>query len=139
MTCHSCGCPEHALSQKGQTVQIQLEKGYGEKRPRKSTVWTCSEDCALQALACSKYGNQTSKWPVTWPQARTIIRRQGQTAKAASEKKPAPGAPAATTETGTAPRLAGPAVVGPAGSATSDFTPTLPVVDGGVAPSSKPE
>lgn len=100
-------------------------------------------------------------------------------AKAASEKKPAPGAPAATTETGTdkellkkaldeskpgetvtagpaataapakqvvtlqrplqAPRLAGPAVVGPAGSATSDFTPTLPVVDGGVAPSSKPE
>lgn len=38
-----------------------------------------------------------------------------------------------------APRLAGPAVVGPAGSATSDFTPTLPVVDGGVAPSSKPE
>jgi hypothetical protein len=78
MTCHSCGCPEHALSQKGQTVQIQLEKGYGEKRPRKSTVWTCSEDCALQALACSKYGNQTSKWPVTWPQARTIIRRQGQ-------------------------------------------------------------
>jgi len=75
MTCHSCGCPEHALSQKGQTVQIQLEKGYGEKRPRKSTVWTCSEDCALQDLACSKYGNQTSKWPVTWPQARTIIRK----------------------------------------------------------------
>lgn len=38
-----------------------------------------------------------------------------------------------------APRFAGPAVVGPAGSATSDFTPTLPSVDGAVAPSSKPE
>ena len=81
----------------------------------------------------------------------------------------APGAPSATTENGTAPaattengtaakdeqkpapvkvtlqrppqvpRLAGPAVVGPAGSATSDHTPTLPEVEGGVAPSSKAE
>jgi hypothetical protein len=76
MTCNNCGLPEHALSQDGQTVQIQLDKSYGEKRPRKSTVWCCSEECAVQALAASKYGHQTSKWPVTLDQARTIIRRE---------------------------------------------------------------
>ena len=53
-------------------------------------------------------------------------------AKAASEKKPAPGAPAATTETGTDKELLKKALdeskpgetvtAGPAGSATSDFT-----------------
>ena len=76
MACHNCGLPERSLSQDGQSIQIQLEKGYGEKRPRKSTVWVCTEECAIQALAVSKYGHQTSKWPVTLDQARTIIRRE---------------------------------------------------------------
>ena len=76
MTCHNCGLPERALSQDGQTIQIQLAAGYGEKRPRRSTVWVCTEECALQAMAQSRYGSASSKWPVNLDQARTVFRRE---------------------------------------------------------------
>ena len=78
MACHNCGLPERSLSQDGQSIQIQLEKGYGEKRPRKSTVWVCTEECAIQALGISKHGAKTSSWPITlaqWtPMARRILK-----------------------------------------------------------------
>jgi hypothetical protein len=76
--CWNCGLPSGSLTTKGMTIQIQLAAGYGEKRLRKSTVETCCQECAIQALAASKYGHQTSKWPVTLAQARTIIRREMQ-------------------------------------------------------------
>jgi hypothetical protein len=64
------------LIQDGRSVQIQLAAGYGEKRPRKSTVWVCSDECAIQAMGISKYGPATFRWPVTLAQARPIMKRE---------------------------------------------------------------
>lgn len=75
-TCINCGLPEHSLSQEGQTIQIQLKAGYGEKRPRRSTVWVCTEECALQAMCISRYGENTAKWPITMAQGRVIMRKE---------------------------------------------------------------
>jgi hypothetical protein len=75
MTCHNCGCPQGALIQDGRSVQIQLAAGYGEKRPRKSTVWVCSDFCAIQALGISKHGAKTSSWPITLAQWTPIAKR----------------------------------------------------------------
>ena len=76
MTCQNCGCPQGALIQDGRSVHIQLAAGYGEKRPRKSTVWVCSDECAIQAMGISKYGPATFRWPVTLAQARPIMKRE---------------------------------------------------------------
>jgi hypothetical protein len=75
VTCFNCGLPERTLSQDGKSIQIQLAVGYGEKRPRKSTVWVCSDFCAIQALGISKHGAKTSSWPITLAQWTPIAKR----------------------------------------------------------------
>jgi hypothetical protein len=76
-SCHNCGCPPGANSNPGQNIVVTAtSKEYGEKRPRKSAVWCCSEECCVQALGISKYGTKTSSWPVTLNQWRPIARRQ---------------------------------------------------------------
>lgn len=75
MSCHNCGCPVGALLQDGRMIEVVAEKEYGDKRPRKHSVWACSEECAIQALGCAKYGNKTSSWPITLDQWRPMARR----------------------------------------------------------------
>ena len=75
--CHNCGVHEGSLLTEGQTVEVVLQAENKFHRDKKSTVWTCSEECKLQALAISKYGHKTSSWPVTLNQARTLLKREG--------------------------------------------------------------
>jgi len=75
-SCHNCSIPQGACGNVGQTLQVGAEKQYGDKRSRKVTVWTCSENCAVQASGISKYGPATFRWPVTLDQHRALFRRE---------------------------------------------------------------
>ena len=77
MTCWNCGIPQDSASaENGQSLEIKGEKQYGDKRPRKKTIWVCSGECAVQTLGQAKYGIKTSSWPITLDQFRPIARRQ---------------------------------------------------------------
>lgn len=70
MNCHVCGIPKGALKNEGREVQIELKAANGFQRNRKVSVWTCTDECAIQALAVSKWGPNSSKWPVSLAQFR---------------------------------------------------------------------
>ena len=76
MNCHNCGMPEGTLTNKGQHVQITLRAENNFCRDRKSTVWVCTEECAVQAWAISGYGTASSKWSVSLNQARANYKRE---------------------------------------------------------------
>ena len=71
--CHMCGIPDGGTD-RGRVVEVIGKAQFGDKRARKSTVWVCSNECAHQALAVSKYGPASSKWPVTLAQFRKLNR-----------------------------------------------------------------
>jgi hypothetical protein len=70
--CENCGLPEWAVEGKGCSVVIEEKPENSYKRTRRRTVWCHSEECAVQALAISKYGRASHKWPVTLAQFRGI-------------------------------------------------------------------
>jgi hypothetical protein len=72
--CHNCGCPPGALKSAGRSIQVATALEYGQKRARKTTVWVCTDECAVQALGQAKYGTNTCKWPVTLNQFRSTVR-----------------------------------------------------------------
>jgi hypothetical protein len=72
MTCFNCSCPEGAATDPGRQIVVTGDRRYGDKRPRKCTVWCCSDECAIQALGISKYGRKTSAWPITLDQFRAL-------------------------------------------------------------------
>jgi hypothetical protein len=78
MKCHNCGMGEGAVAGKGRNIQITLKPENNFQRQRKVSVWVCSDNCAYQALAISKYGPATSKWPVTLAQFRSLTRLEVQ-------------------------------------------------------------
>lgn len=78
MTCENCGIPPGAKNSPGETLQIIRPAENAFKGKRKSTVWVCCEECAIQATAVSKYGVATHKWPVTLSQFRTLYRRENE-------------------------------------------------------------
>jgi len=70
--CHNCGLPEGALRNVGQTISITAATEFGDKRTRKHSVWCCTDECAVQALAISKYGKSSFRWPITLAQFRAM-------------------------------------------------------------------
>jgi hypothetical protein len=74
--CENCGLPEGALLSKGFTAQIVRPAENNFQRERKATVWVCSEECGVQALAISKYGSKSSTWPVPLAKLRSLLKRQ---------------------------------------------------------------
>ncbi len=66
--CFNCGLPTDRVSGKGRILVLSLKPGNRFCRQTKRTVWVCSDDCAFQTLAISKYGTATHKWPVTLAQ-----------------------------------------------------------------------
>lgn len=76
MRCENCGLPDGCLTEKGSQIQIVRRAENSYKRDSKATVWVCSRECGVQALAISKYGVASYKWPVTLAQFRATVRRQ---------------------------------------------------------------
>lgn len=74
MNCENCGVPQGALLSEGQTIQITRRAENRFKLDRKTTVWACTDECAIQALAISKYGPATHKWPITLSQFRAVTK-----------------------------------------------------------------
>jgi hypothetical protein len=75
MTCENCGLPPGATNSPGQTIQITRPAENSFKRNTKSTVWCCSEECAVQAYAMSQYGKASHKWELPLSKIRTEYRR----------------------------------------------------------------
>ena len=71
--CWSCGLPPGTDGNKGRSVQIVIPAENGFQRNRKSTVWVCSNECAVQALAISKYGPASHRWPISLAQFRSTL------------------------------------------------------------------
>jgi hypothetical protein len=71
--CETCGLPDGANSTHGYFVQIVRKAENAFKRDSKATVWVCSRECGVQALAVSAYGALTSRWPVSLDQFRATV------------------------------------------------------------------
>jgi len=69
-TCENCGLPSRCVEGEGITIQIEAKAENKFQRTRKRTVWCHSDECAIQCLGLSKYGNDTSRWPITLSQFR---------------------------------------------------------------------
>lgn len=74
ISCHSCGAHQGASKNPGRNVQITLQAENSFKRSRKVSVWVHSDECAYQALAISKYGLNTHRWPISFAKFRGITR-----------------------------------------------------------------
>jgi hypothetical protein len=70
--CENCGLPEWAVEGKGCSVVIEEKPENSFKRTRRRTIWCHNEECAVQALAISKYGRASYQWPVTLGQFRAL-------------------------------------------------------------------
>jgi len=68
--CENCGLPSWCVEGDGITIQIEAKAENKFQRTRKRTVWCHSDECAIQCLGLSKYGNDTSRWPITLSQFR---------------------------------------------------------------------
>jgi hypothetical protein len=71
-TCENCGLPSWAVSGPGVTITMQDQPENRFQRTRKRTAWCHNEECAVQALAVSKYGRASHKWPMTLAQFRAM-------------------------------------------------------------------
>lgn len=82
-TCHNCGMPADVCRTapdssnpdtmqpaKGRRIQISRKAENGYQRCSTRTVWCCSDECAIQALAIAKFGIATHNWPITLAQFR---------------------------------------------------------------------
>src|SRR5215831_5874371 len=72
LACHNCSLPCDCLSSPGRKITIQTKPENGFQRERKRTVWVCTDECAYQALAISKYGPAASRWPIRLAQFRAM-------------------------------------------------------------------
>jgi hypothetical protein len=73
--CENCGLPEWAVSGTGVPVKITVKPvSRFKRRASTKTVWCHDEECALQALAISKYGRASHKWPITLAQFRAMYK-----------------------------------------------------------------
>lgn len=73
MNCHNCGLPDPG-TKKGHSITITIKPENGFQRQRKVTVWTCCDECRVQALGQAKYGPATHRWPITLAQFRSRVR-----------------------------------------------------------------
>ena len=71
-SCHNCSMPEGQATDPGRYIVVAGDRRFGDKRPRKCTVWVCCDECGVHALGQSKYGKKTSSWPVTLDQFRAL-------------------------------------------------------------------
>jgi hypothetical protein len=71
-TCENCGLPSWCVKGEGVTIQIEAKPENKFQRTRKRSVWCHSDECAIQCLGLSKYGNDTSRWPITFGQFRAM-------------------------------------------------------------------
>jgi len=71
--CYNCGLPYDAIGGAGRSLPLETKPQTAfRQRASKHTVWCCSDECAIQALAQAKYGTATHKWPVTLTEFRQI-------------------------------------------------------------------
>lgn len=71
MSCQNCGIPDDG-SGRGRKITITVKAENGFQRSRKSEVWVCCSECAHQALAISKYGGASHKWPIPLAKFRSM-------------------------------------------------------------------
>lgn len=74
MSCHNCGTPQGTHSNPGRTITVVARAENGFQRNRKSTVWVCGDECAVQAMAISKYGPASFRWPVKLAKFRSMAK-----------------------------------------------------------------
>jgi len=70
--CQNCAMPENVSTHPGVKVVLNVRPQGKYERERKQTVWCCSDECAIQALAVAHYGPSTHKWPITLAQFRAM-------------------------------------------------------------------
>jgi hypothetical protein len=70
-SCENCGLPRWAVAGDGLSVVVQHKPENAYQRTKRRTVWCHSEECAIQALAISRYGLNSNRWPVTLAQFRS--------------------------------------------------------------------
>lgn len=73
MNCENCGLPEGALPDPGLQIKITRHAENGFHRDKTVSVWCCSRECAIEALAVSKFGPASHKWPITLAQFRSGV------------------------------------------------------------------
>ena len=69
-TCHNCGLPQYATDQPGIQITVSAPAENKFRRETRRLVWCHSDECAIQALAVSRYGSASHKWPITLAQFR---------------------------------------------------------------------
>jgi len=72
VTCHNCGIPEKTYTNPGRTITIVQRAENGFQRNRKTTVWVCCNNCAHQAMAVSKYGPASFRWPISLEKFKSV-------------------------------------------------------------------
>src|SRR3954469_3346288 len=70
--CENCGLPSWAVSGPGVSITIEDRPENRFQRARKRTAWCHNQECAVQALAVSKYGRASNNWPMTLAQFRSM-------------------------------------------------------------------
>jgi hypothetical protein len=75
-TCDNCGLPSWAISGTGVSITIEDRPENSFQRTRKRTAWCHSAECAVQALAVSRFGRASHKWPITLAQFRAMQPRE---------------------------------------------------------------
>jgi hypothetical protein len=69
-TCENCGLPSWEVTSDGIVIEIEDNAENKFQRTRKRSVWCHSDECAIQTLMLSKYGKDTSRFPITLAQFR---------------------------------------------------------------------
>ena len=64
-TCENCGLPSWAIGGPGVSITIHDQPENRYQKTRKRTAWCHNAECAVQALAVSKYGRASHRWPIT--------------------------------------------------------------------------
>ncbi len=70
-SCHNCGLPMDCVTSEGYRLKLPFKAENRFKRDSTKSVWCCSDECSIQALAIAKYGPSTHKWPLTLAQFRS--------------------------------------------------------------------
>ena len=70
--CHSCGMTSDCISGQGRWLRITFWGTKRFERNRTRTLWCCSDECAVQALAVARYGSASHKWPIVSSQFRAF-------------------------------------------------------------------
>lgn len=68
--CHNCGLPNWSQDKPGLQITVSAPAENKFKRDSRRLVWCHNDECAIQALAVSRYGSDSSRWPITLAQFR---------------------------------------------------------------------